>query len=34
MIDFILKKCEAIASKISIYLWKIRAKRFYGRKKK
>ncbi len=35
MLDFILRKCESIASKISAYLWKVRVNRiFYKRKKK
>ena len=35
MLDFILRKCESIASKISTYLWKVRVNRlFYRRKKK
>jgi hypothetical protein len=34
MIDFVLRKIEHIASRISTYIWKIRVKRlFYKRKK-
>lgn len=35
MIDFILRKIEHIASRISAWIWKIRVNRlFYKRKKK
>jgi hypothetical protein len=33
MLDFILKKCETIASKLSTYLWKIRVNRLFYKKK-
>jgi hypothetical protein len=34
MLDFILRKCESLASKISTYLWKIRVVRLYYKRNK